>query len=101
MKQLPRLKYSGGVDYDQPHPSPMNHHYDLPTTLVYNAHGSDVKTVIVNGRVVLRGGRSTRVDEGEVYAAARRSVAERMRRLGLAPAGPWPAIRARAAPGEG
>ena len=47
-------------------------------------------TVVVNGQVVLRGGKSTRVDEQEIYAAARDSVRARMARLGLTGAGEWP-----------
>lgn len=52
-----------------------------------------VDIVIVDGRIVLRGGRSTRVDEGEAYAIVRRTVEQRMRRLGLSPALAWPVIR--------
>jgi 5-methylthioadenosine/S-adenosylhomocysteine deaminase len=51
-----------------------------------------VDTVIVDGRIVLRDGRSTRVDESEAYATVRRTVGERMRRLGLSPALAWPVI---------
>jgi len=50
-------------------------------------------TVIVNGRVVLRDGRSTQVDEAEIYAAARQSVGERMARLGLSGTGDWLPVR--------
>ena len=46
-------------------------------------------TVIVNGAVVLRDGRSTQVDEAEIFAAARQSVSERMARLGLSGGGDW------------
>ena len=43
--------------------------------------------------IVLRDGRSTRVDESEAYATVRKSVEQRMRRLGLSPALAWPLIR--------
>jgi len=33
--------------------------------------GRDVDTVIVDGKVLVQGGRATRVDEDEVYAKAR------------------------------
>jgi 5-methylthioadenosine/S-adenosylhomocysteine deaminase len=52
-----------------------------------------VDTVIVDGRIVLRGGRSTRVDEGEAYALVKSPVEQRMRRLGLSPSLAWPVIR--------
>jgi len=52
-----------------------------------------VDTVIVDGRIVLRGGRSTRVDEGEAYATVKRTVEQRMRRLGLSPSLAWPVVR--------
>jgi hypothetical protein len=45
--------------------------------------------VMVNGRVVLRHGRSTRVDEAEIFAAARSSTLRVAARLGVAPASPW------------
>jgi cytosine/adenosine deaminase-related metal-dependent hydrolase len=52
-----------------------------------------VDTVIVDGRVLLRNGRSTRVDEGEAYATVRRTVEQRMRRLGLSSSLAWPVVR--------
>lgn len=51
-----------------------------------------VDTVLVDGRIVLRGGRSTRVDEAEAYATVRKTVEHRMRRLGLSPSLTWPVI---------
>ena len=48
------------------------------------------RTVLVNGKVVLDEGRSTRVDEREAFARARTSVRERIRRLGLSEAMRWP-----------
>jgi hypothetical protein len=38
--------------------------------LVYAETGSAVDTVLVNGRVVLEGGRVTTVDESRIYARA-------------------------------
>ena len=58
--------------------------------LVTTGHGPTVDGALVNGRVVLRGGRSTRVGEeaviSEAFASARR-VAER---VGLPAPGRWP-----------
>jgi cytosine/adenosine deaminase-related metal-dependent hydrolase len=39
--------------------------------LVDGASGRDVDTVIVDGKVLVQGGRLTRVDEAEIYAKAR------------------------------
>ena len=39
--------------------------------LVDSASGRDVDTVIVDGRVLVQGGRTTRVDEDAIYAKAR------------------------------
>ena len=36
--------------------------------------GRDVDTVIVDGKVLVQGGRTTRVDEDEVYAKARQAT---------------------------
>jgi 5-methylthioadenosine/S-adenosylhomocysteine deaminase len=52
-----------------------------------------VDTVIVDGQIVLRDGRSTRLDESEAYATVRKTVDARMRRLGLSSALAWPVIR--------
>jgi 5-methylthioadenosine/S-adenosylhomocysteine deaminase len=54
---------------------------------------SSVDTVIVDGRIVLRNGRSTRVDEAEAYATVKKTVERRMRRLGLSPSVSWPVVR--------
>ena len=42
--------------------------------LVDGGCGRDVDTVIVDGKVLVQGGRATRVDEDEVYAKARRAT---------------------------
>ena len=60
--------------------------------LVTVGHGPTADTVLVNGRVVLRGGRSTLVGEDAVVAAARASVERMAKRLGLGLPGRWPRI---------
>lgn len=47
---------------------------NLVTNIVYNANGSDVTDVIVDGRVVVAGGRSATVDEDEVYRACQHTA---------------------------
>lgn len=48
--------------------------------LVYATEGARVDTVIVGGEIVMRAGRSTRLDEGALYAEARELAAGIVRR---------------------
>lgn len=48
------------VDWKKPHIAPV---HKPVSALVYNANGNDVHTVIVNGKIVIRNGKSTLVDE--------------------------------------
>ena len=56
------------VDAGRPGLVPL---YRVYSHLVYAARGSDVATVLVGGRVVVRNGRATAVDEAQVTARAR------------------------------
>jgi cytosine/adenosine deaminase-related metal-dependent hydrolase len=47
---------------------------DPVKALVEGASGRDVDTVIVDGRILVQGGRCTRVDEDAVYARARQAT---------------------------
>jgi 5-methylthioadenosine/S-adenosylhomocysteine deaminase len=58
--------------------------------LVAVGHGATADTVLVNGRLVLRDGRPTQVDEANVFARVRRSVTNLVERLGLGSSSPWP-----------
>jgi cytosine/adenosine deaminase-related metal-dependent hydrolase len=60
--------------------------------LALTSRAGTVDTVIVNGDVVFHGGRSTRLDEAEVHAEAKRSVERRVARLGLSTSLVWPVI---------
>ena len=51
-----------------------------------------VDTVFVDGEAVVRGGRSTRVDEAYVVAQAKASVERRLARLGMSPRIEWPVL---------
>jgi 5-methylthioadenosine/S-adenosylhomocysteine deaminase len=57
--------------------------------LVTVGHGPSADTVVVNGRVVLRGGRTTLVDDADLFAKARASVDQIVKRLGLGAPGLW------------
>lgn len=56
------------VDLSRPHVAPGGDPY---STLVYAARGTDVRTVLVDGEVLVDGSAATRVDVGEVVATAR------------------------------
>jgi cytosine/adenosine deaminase-related metal-dependent hydrolase len=62
------------VALDRPHHAPV---LDPLRSLVYYSYGTDVDTVLVDGRTVLRGGQAVLVDE----RAARREVARAAERL--------------------
>lgn len=62
--------------------------------LVTVGHGPTADTVLVNGRIVMRGGRPTKVDEMSVIDGAQRSARSVAGRLGLPPPGRWPRIAA-------
>jgi 5-methylthioadenosine/S-adenosylhomocysteine deaminase len=67
------------IDFRRPHLTPQT---SALGNLVHVAQGRDVETVIVDGRVVVEGGRATLVDEDEIRrqaAAAARALWERAR----------------------
>jgi cytosine/adenosine deaminase-related metal-dependent hydrolase len=59
--------------------------------LVYAASGASVRTVVVDGRIVLDDGRLTTLDEREVYDCVERRAREQVARAGLAVQWKWPA----------
>ncbi len=61
--------------------------------LAFQYGAGSVDTVLVDGQVVLRSGRSTRVEERSIYQEAQASVQGRMKRLGLAEHCEWPVHR--------
>lgn len=65
------------IDLDRPHLTPL---YDVYSHLVYAIGRADVRTVLIDGRVVLRDRRLTSGTEDEAIAAVR-SIAARVRRL--------------------
>ncbi|MFO8111684.1 MAG: amidohydrolase [Desulfosalsimonadaceae bacterium] len=65
------------VDTNKPHMTPM---YDVVSHLVYSASGSDVATVLINGRLVVENGTLLAFDVYETMAAMRRA-SDRIRRI--------------------
>ncbi|KHF41595.1 amidohydrolase family protein [Halalkalibacter okhensis] len=66
------------VDLQKAHISPVHR---CSSALVYNANGNDVSTVLVNGRVVVRNGKCTFVDEEEILKRAQVRVDQMRERL--------------------
>jgi cytosine/adenosine deaminase-related metal-dependent hydrolase len=58
--------------------------------LVTVGHGPTADVVLVNGRIVLKGGRAALVDQSRIFAAAQKSVRQIIGRLGLSLPGLWP-----------
>jgi len=68
------------VARDRPHLAPGPDPY---STLVYAARGSDVRTTIVDGEVLVDGFAPTRVDPAQVVAEARTAARDLAARAGL------------------
>ncbi len=64
------------IDLDQPQFIPEN---NILSGLVYSSNGSEVDTVLVDGKILMEGRRLTTIDEARVYEECRRIVA----RLGV------------------
>jgi 5-methylthioadenosine/S-adenosylhomocysteine deaminase len=56
------------------------------------SRGKSVDTVIVDGRIVVRRGRSTLVDEGVVYATARERAIRVAQAIDLRTESRWPVL---------
>jgi cytosine/adenosine deaminase-related metal-dependent hydrolase len=63
----------------------------LESVLVARSKGVD--TVICDGAIIVRGGRSTRLDEAAVYGRARASVRRLMEKTGLKADFDWPVVQ--------
>jgi len=68
------------VDRDRPHLAPGPDPY---STLVYAARGSDVRTTIVDGEMLVHDSSHLRVDRREVALAGRAAAEDLARRAGL------------------
>lgn len=66
---------------------------DPVRSVVYSSRAKSVDMVIVNGEVVVEHGRSTRIDEEELFASSRDTSRELLKRMSLGlPKGRWPHI---------
>jgi len=67
-----------GVDMKKPHLIPC---FDVPSHLVYSARGSDVRTTIVNGKVLMDDYRLLALDEQKVMEDAQKAAEELIARV--------------------
>jgi 5-methylthioadenosine/S-adenosylhomocysteine deaminase len=77
-------------DLDLPEWRPL---LDPVSTLVYSASAASVRTVVVDGRVLLDDRRVATVDEREALARAERLSGPYLARAGLAARPKWPVIK--------
>ena len=59
------------IDFSKPHLTPL---HDVYASIVYSAQGSDVDTVIVDGRILMKNRRVTTLDEKVVIEKAKETV---------------------------
>ena len=52
------------IDTNRPHLTPM---YDVASQIVYSAVGNDVRTVIIDGKIVVNNGRYLSLELDELY----------------------------------
>jgi cytosine/adenosine deaminase-related metal-dependent hydrolase len=69
-----------------------NPQLDVVKNVVFTSGSQDIGTVIVDGRVVVENGRSTRVDHAQVYADAEASATRVADRMGVHPTFTWPIV---------
>jgi 5-methylthioadenosine/S-adenosylhomocysteine deaminase len=67
---------------------------DYALHLVWGTDGRTVRDVVVDGEIVVRDGRCTRVDESELIDAAPRAQASLFARAGVTPRPTWPVVAA-------
>jgi cytosine/adenosine deaminase-related metal-dependent hydrolase len=77
------------IDMDKPHLTPAP---DPVSTIAYAAHGSDVDTVVIDGKIVMDGRKVLTLDEKSTLTEARRRFPEVMLRAGLDIGPRWPVV---------
>src|SRR5262249_13636378 len=68
------------VDLNQLHSAPET---DLISSLVYSTQVSDVRTAIIDGRIVMRNGEITTMNEADVITEANREAASLAQRASI------------------
>ena len=75
------------IDQRKPHLVPVR---NPVSNLVYTANGSDVDTVIIDGKIVMQGREVKTIDETEIVERAQEVGLEVDKRLGLETGASWP-----------
>ncbi len=75
------------IDLDRLHTTPSPNPI---STLVYAATGGEVDTVVVDGKMVVQGGRLLSMDESEIKQQARRQAVQVYKRAGIEIKTRWP-----------
>ncbi|OGN72014.1 MAG: hypothetical protein A2X25_12765 [Chloroflexi bacterium GWB2_49_20] len=68
------------VDLMRPHIAPV---HSPQSALVYNANGNDVDTVIVNGKILLQGGKVLGIDESKLMEDCQKAAEAMLDRAGI------------------
>ena len=74
------------VNLDSLHSAP--HERNLVSALVYSAQTADVRSVVVDGKIVMKDGELLTFDEAAVFADATRESGELIKRAGIEPESP-------------
>ena len=69
------------VNLDSLHSTP--HARDLVSALVYSAQAADVRSVVIDGEVVMKDGKLLTLDEKVIFADAARESSELIKRAGI------------------
>ncbi len=78
------------VNTDVPHLTPI---WNPVGSLVFAAQGSDVDTVVIDGKFIMRGREMQTMDERKIVAEARRRTPQIAARANVAPTNPlWPIV---------
>ena len=71
------------VNLDSLHSAP--HERNLVSALVYSAQTSDVRSVVIDGKILVKDGKLLTLDEVSVFAEATRESGELIKRAGIEP----------------
>lgn len=77
------------LDMDKPHLTPAS---NIISTLVWCAHGSDVDTVVIDGKLVVKNRVVLTLDETEAIRAARERTPHILKKAGVDLSPKWPQI---------
>ncbi len=77
------------VNMDAPHLTPA---WDPVSTIVYAAHGTDVDTVVIDGKLVMEGRQVVTLDENAILEDVRKRYREVGARAGLEIGPRWPVL---------